>query len=423
MERESLIRALTLTAAPKREAALRDLGPPETLLGAVADILLQEGDPDLRANGFDYFERCGAEVLMMNHHTDGWFEKLKVHIPQFDALKRVLGERFLAYAFILGIQIRALNVDPKSPLNTAIHFTLNDDEEQVLSLGDFRLQVVQALLHEHRPAYVPRLPFETEAAIGLLGAKNLLVAPLFDISLDRIFLASLDPASPRYLVVYRTPDDLEVVSLDVFLETIRVNLRRDLAGMAERSFSLDLMAVEKARNAAVEGNSHKVVSVLSSWPGLLTMLPKTPVGSQLNPEQLSLIGEGIALLGEALEKLETGTWSEELYKLGLMLVREGPSAGRLLRNLGRQMNLKGEYGVAIGLLKRALALGQPEAEVMRDLGHAFLKQGKVGGRRRAPRGGGRPGGDRRRPRRRSARGPGAPARGRGGVGGAPPEGR
>ncbi len=220
------------------------------------------------------------------------------------------------------------------------------------------------------------LPLDGEGATDVLGGRILLLAPLYEISIDRVLLGSLNVAKPRYIVSYLADDGLHFSDLEDFAEEIRTRLRQDIAGLAEHPFTLDLFAVQRAREAAVVKDWDQVISALESWPGLLSMLTRTPVAKQLDDEQRALISEGLSLLGEALERRARSAWSEELYKLGLQFVREGESAARLFWNLGRIVFGKGDHGVAIGLLRRALELGHPEEEVLPRLGHAFLMQGK-----------------------------------------------
>jgi hypothetical protein len=379
LKTEQLIEKLKASLPAEREAVLDQLRarPPEQVIEHLADILLQDGASDLREACFELLKQYGAAASMEAHQTEGWFDRVKAHIAQFDEINRVLGDRFLAYSFILGIQIRALLRDAASPLNTAVHFTLNDEQVQTLSLGEFRLRVIQALLHDARVLHEPSLPFNAETALKVVGPKNILLAPLFDVVIEDVYLVSLDPRAPRYLIRFRTPEGEGLVELREFMEVIRAGLRQDLSGMAEQPFTIDLLAVQKAREAAESGDPDKVISLLASWPGLLSVLHRTPVARQLDDEQLALIGEGVCLLGQALEAGDRSVWSEELYKLGLQLVREGESAGRLCWNLGRRWVENGDFGMAIGLLRRALYLGMPEVTVLPVLGRAFLMRGNM----------------------------------------------
>jgi len=120
-----------------------------------------------------------------------------------------------------------------------------------------------------------------------------------------------------------------------------------------------------------------VVATLQSWPGLLSVLHRTPVMQQLDNEQRRTIAEGLRLLGDAFAERDRQSWAEELYRLGLQFAREGEAAGRLFQALGRLLAASGRHAEAIGLFRRALALGLPAVEILPALGRAFLRAGKV----------------------------------------------
>ena len=378
MEVEKLLDNLAADTENVRRAALDSLYslPPRQLLPGVAELLLTSESADVCADCLDLLDRCEASVSLADVRMDGWFEQISKRVNNLAEISSVMGERFLAYSFILNVQIRSLMVDPMSPSNSAVHFVVDESNMQALSLGEFKLRIVQALLHETKLPIVPTLPFSKDAALAVLTGRTLLTAPLFGISLDRVILADATPKAPKYLVTYIAEDKFHVQTLPDFEEKIRGLLRRDLAGMAEEPFSLDLFAVAKAREAARNGNTLLVIDALEAWPGLLSMLFRTAAFRSLDEEQLALIGEGAALLGEALEKEDRNEWAEELYKLGLQFVRESKEASRLMTDLGRRLVRTERFGESIGLLRRALQLGAPETEVLPLLGRAFLKQEK-----------------------------------------------
>jgi tetratricopeptide (TPR) repeat protein len=351
--------------------------PSEKTLIRTADLLLTAESADVCADCLDVLDRLEASAPMAEVSMNGWFEQIARRVNNFDEISAIMGERFLAYAFILNIQIRSLMMDPLSPVNTAVHFVSADSRMQTVSLGDFKLQVVQALLHDERlPPEAPSLPFRTDAAVALIGGRTLLIAPLFNIFIDRVILADPNPSAPRYLVTFILDGKFHVEALADFEERIRAAVRHDLSGMAEHPFTLDLFAARQAREAARRGDHLKVIELLEAWPGLLSVLHRTPTVKTLDDEQLALIAEGVCLLGEALEKEDRLSWSEELYKLGLQFVRETPEAARLMACLGRLFVDRKEFGRAIGLLRRALSLGLAEDEVLPLLGRSFLKQDK-----------------------------------------------
>jgi tetratricopeptide (TPR) repeat protein len=88
------------------------------------------------------------------------------------------------------------------------------------------------------------------------------------------------------------------------------------------------------------------------------------------------IAEGLVLLGSAFKERDRRTWAEELFRLGLVFVRDGAHAGGLFYHLGLLLSEEERYGEAIGHLRRALALGVEAKLIFPALGRAFLRRRK-----------------------------------------------
>jgi hypothetical protein len=351
--------------------------PFEAVLGPIADLLLAPADPAVHAAALELLDRHGAVASVASFRLDGWFEKIAAHIENFSRISELLGERFLAYAIILGLSLRSVAVDPLSPANTTIEFSVTDDAIQTLPLGEFRMRLVQAVLHDPRTPMRLELPLGPEAAVGLLGGRMMLLAPLFGMSIENVAVVSTDPKAPRILVGYYSEGGFSFLELRQFEEFIRAKVRRDLAGTWEQPFKLDLGLVDKARSAAGVGDVDAVISALEAWPGLLSILYRTQVGQDLADEQRALIAEGLLLLGQAFERRDRESWSEELYRLGLQYMKEGPFAARLYQSMGELMLRKERAGEAIGVLRRAVAMDRPENEIVPLLGRAFFEVDKI----------------------------------------------
>ncbi len=379
MKIDELFRKLKSDALSDRRFAkeqISALGPQKTLT-LTAELLVKTDSEEICADCLDLLIGFEAAISMANVRADGWFEQLSLKIENFADISAIMGERFLAYSFILNIQIHSLTVDPLSNSNTAVYFTLGDDREQTLSLGEFKLRVVQAMIIESRTTAIPKLSLTDEEAATILGIKTLLAAPLFNISFDKFIVANLDPKIPSWIVTYTRDGKFYAEYLSEFKERFKSLIRSDLTGMAESPFTLDLTAVPRAREAANRGDYSTVIQILDAWPGLLSLLHRSPVATSLDETQAALIGEGVSLLAEATEMDGRVQWAEELYRLGLQFVKDTWEASGLMLNLGRILVNKDSFGEAIGLLRRALFLGQNEREILPLLGHSFLKQGKV----------------------------------------------
>ncbi|MDJ0762077.1 MAG: hypothetical protein QNJ97_03735 [Myxococcota bacterium] len=374
-----LVEKLSSPSVRTREAALVALAalPVKRVIEPVANLLLEETSPEVRVTCLDLLERLGASASLSDVRVDGWFDQLASRINHFDQICDTMGARLLAYAITLGVQIRSITTDPRVRANTTIEFTIGDDRIQTLPLVEFRIRVVQAILQMQRTPITPTLPLTPEQGAAIIGGKYLLLAPLFEISLEQVVLATLDEVPTRAIVGYLSKDGFNFVTLSKFDELIKGKVRKDLATMGEEPFKIDLSAVDRARLAFEVEDYEKIIAALESWPGLLSILLQTPVIHELDDAQRAKLGEGLDLLGIAFEKKNRDEWSEELFKLGIQFARESHIAGRLFEHLGALLSKKERFSEAIGILRRAMALGQSEATLLAPLGWAYLKTGKL----------------------------------------------
>ena len=64
-------------------------------------------------------------------------------------------------------------------------------------------------------------------------------------------------------------------------------------------------------------------------------------------------------------------------RLGVQWVQDGQVAGELFTQLGELAQKQGQHGQAIGLLRRAIALGAPRASVLPTLAECFVERGRA----------------------------------------------
>lgn len=368
---------LASPSGSQREAAIVALQdrPPELAVPEIVRLLLIDTTSEVQAACLDLLERFGAAIELRGVRADDWFAKIGEQFEGFRAIADIMGPRFLAYSMILGLQIRSLNRDPNVPANTTVEFEAGDGEPQALTLGEFRLRAVQAMMkRRHEPPPVS-LPLSEEDALRLIGPTTLLVAPLFDLRLENVVVS---PETPQRVVVgfVSASGGMSFLEWPTFEALIHQFVMSDMRGATEEPFRLDLSAVDDAREAAERGDHEGVIRVLENWPGLLAALQRTPVARKLLPQQVSLIGEGLLLLGRAFEFQGRVVWSEELYRLGLQIAREHAPSAALFYRLGDLLVAVERHGEAIAPLRRALALGVDPREVLPPLGRALLRRGR-----------------------------------------------
>jgi hypothetical protein len=361
----------------QREAAIVALQdrPAELAVPEIVRLLLLDPTSEVQAACLDLLERFGSAVELRGVRADDWFTKIGDQFEGFRAISDLMGPRFLAYSMILGLQIRSLSRDPNVPANTTVEFESGDGEPQSLTLGEFRLRAVQALMKRRHEPPVVKLPLNEEDALRLVGPTALLVAPLFDLRLENVIAS---PETPQRVVVgfLSTTGGMTFLEWPTFEALIHQLVMSDMRGATEEPFRLDLTAVDDARAAAARGDHEGVIRMLENWPGLLAALQRTPVARKLAAPQVSLIGEGLLLLGRAFEVQGRLVWSEELYRLGLQIAREQPPSRDLFLRLGELLVDGERYGESIAPLRRALALGADEREVLPVLGRALLRRGR-----------------------------------------------
>ncbi|HNZ21857.1 MAG TPA: tetratricopeptide repeat protein [Polyangiaceae bacterium] len=305
--------------------------------------------------------------------TDGWFERIGQGIGSFRALCDIVGDRFFAFSMITGARITALTVDRRNPDDTLVDFVVGgegddgDTDAQRLPLGDFRRRLVAALLIEGPPAPPPMRDTDVEALQLHVGVRYLLLAPLYGYSLQSLVIEN-DRSMLRVLVDGRE----STFDLMLFQQRLRAHVRDELERVSSGQRStIDLAKVAEAELASKEGDWRRVTKLLGTWPAPLAIFLRTPEGQMIAPETSSLIAKGLGLLGSACVHLGEIERAEEIYRLGVQYGQEGPVSAEIFTQFGEALLMDGRPGEAIGLLRRALALGADPKRVQPRLARAF----------------------------------------------------
>lgn len=302
--------------------------------------------------------------------ADGWLEQLGDGSQGFTQLCEVVGERFVAFSVIAGIRITALTVDPRNPDQSVVEFEIGDlPGAQRLSLGDFRERLAQAMLSDDDPATGEPEGGDAEALQSYIGFRYVLLAPLYGIGLDALKV----DAGLASLAVTIGGQRTELPLSD-FRDLVRDRVREDVEQQrAPSPFSIDLNLVPRARAAAKSGDSEAVAEILGSWPGPLSLLLRTAEGQGLAPEVRATLAEALGMLGSAFVELGRTEWAQEVLRLGIQWGQDQLEVSAdLFRRLGGAYVAEARHGEAIGLFRRALALGAPRSEVLPALAASFL---------------------------------------------------
>lgn len=310
--------------------------------------------------------------------ADGWFEKLGEGSPNFQQLCEVVGERFLAFSIIAGVRIAGVTVDRRSPDATLIDFVVGDEEgEHRLPLGEFRRRLASTIVAEED--YLAALPPEPtpEDLQAFIGFRFVLLAPLFGIRLAELRLDEGGSSQNAAAVVV----DLGAAADEVGLEDFRELLRERVRGEAEQArpaapFAIDLNAIPRAEKLAAADDWEGTIDLLGAWPGPLSLLLRTSEGQRLAPDVKASLARAMGLLGTSYVRTAKFEWAEEVMRLGIQWGQDSRAAGDLFRRLGEACIVRDRHGEAIGLLRRALALGAKERKVLPLLAQSYVARGK-----------------------------------------------
>ena len=310
-------------------------------------------------------------IPLQDVRADGWFDRLADESPSFDRLCEVVGERFVAFSVIAGVRITALTVDRNEATSSLVDFCIGEDSaEQRLPLGEFRRRLALALLSDEVPEGSGADLTETtpEAIQEFIGFRYVLLAPVFGLELRELVLAEDD--APTLLVGLGESE--ETLTLEAFRETMRDRIRAEVSQNSTGApFAIDLSAIPQAEEAMAEDDYERCVELLGSWPGPLSILLRTPEGSQLTADVRANLARALGLLGTAYARTDRHDWAEEVMRLGIQWGQDGPAAGDLFRRLGESCVERERHGEAIGLLRRAVGLGAPLRLVLPVLARSY----------------------------------------------------
>jgi hypothetical protein len=306
--------------------------------------------------------------------TDGWLGKLAEATPSFDQLCELVGQRFVAFAVVSGVQITSIAYDRNHPDASTVEFAIGQaSDTHSLPLGEFRQRLANSLAtDESYPTELPQPP-GVEALQRFIGLRHILLAPVFDIRLESLHVGGDEPPS----VSFTHDGEAHEALLEELRETIREAVRQEAAEHASAGpFSLDLELAPKAQEAADAERWSEVVDLLGQWPGPLSVLLRTAQGQSLDAEVRTLIARSLGLLGTAHVRQGNPEWGEEIMRLAIQWGRDAPVSGELFRRLGDAHVERGRFGEAIGLLRRSLTLGAAPSEVLPLLARCFVERGR-----------------------------------------------
>jgi len=380
---DKILKQLENDDPEQRRKAVEALGSwkPERALPHLLRVRREDESEELQELATATLKELGLILDLSPMGADSWFDQVKDSSPAFETLCDVLGERFVGYALIVGVQISGLTIDQFTPSNTLVEFKLvESNPPRTLRLPDFRRELVSWILTESPAAESVAPPLDLAQAQQLVGVRYILLAPLHGVSLKEVILEKPGRSPEASVVAVHTGadnDQPEEISVAALREQLEAKVEDELEAARDHPFELDFDLVDAAEKAASAGEWEEVVELIGHWPGPLSMLSRMQMGANLDDEKRARIGVALTYLARAYRATGRSAWAEELYRLGLQFAGESPEGATLYQALGEAMIEEKRFGEAIGPLRRALALGGKMATVGPALGLAFVRCGRA----------------------------------------------
>ena len=304
--------------------------------------------------------------------ADGWFEQLGDEVAEMEQLCAVLGTRFVAFSFIANYQIQSIRYDGQAPEQSVVQYSIAGGAEETSTLTEFRERLGAALLNVPPPQVSASEALSPEVVRDLIGMRYLLLAPVFGVHLAEL---QQQPGQPP-AVVLELGGVREEVPLRNLQQILDNAVRSEVARARVSSpFSIDFKKVPLAEEANQRGDHERTIALLGAWPGPLSMFLRTPQGQELGAQEREKLMRGLCALGVAYLKTGSVDWAEDVLRLGIQFGQELPASAALFAVLGRLRVETERYGEAIGLLRRALALGEGPA-LLPQLARCFAERGR-----------------------------------------------
>ena len=307
--------------------------------------------------------------------ADGWFERLGEGSPTFGQLCSALGAQYVAFSVIAGIRIHSLMVDRRDPNATVVEFSVGDQtDKHEIALIELQRRLCAVLLSgDDSPAPDLAEHPSGEDVQNFIGFRYLLLAPIFGVTLEELIVGGNEEAAIRV----RLGSLEEELRLEALRDVIRSRVRHELSELETSSgFALDTKIVEEAQAAWGAGDAQRVVALLGSWVGPLTMLLRTADAQGMDGGTRAKIARVLALLADAQAKNGDHDTAEDVLRVAVQWGQGNDAAADVFLSMGRIHLARGAEGQAIGVLRRAMSLGTPAKDALPLLAQSYAGREK-----------------------------------------------
>jgi tetratricopeptide (TPR) repeat protein len=321
------------------------------------------------------------EILidLFPHVVEDWFESMVRTIEGFEEVCDLVGYRFVAFAMIAGINMKAVNHNPEFPSESTVEFSIGSDKNvNEMSLEEFRKTLVLSILSPDTdsPVRLTR-PVTREWITKILGVRYFLLSSLYSMKLKRLFVLDESLGFNGYMVEVEREGKLNEWTIPVFRENLRKLVAREEVREKEPLGRFTQESISQAEKALEAGNASNALEHLRDWILFVRNYRITGGIAQLLHEPDAHFERGLLLSGRAYRLLKRNRISEDILRFSIQLLPTARKKPIFLYELALIMMAEGRFGEAIGPLRKAQKLGIPKSLVFPHLGRAFLECDRV----------------------------------------------
>ena len=303
--------------------------------------------------------------------ADGWLDEILSGAEALARVAHLIGAESLALSIVAGAQVLELLKGPRGRL-FVVYRERADGPTLEATAEDFTTAMARACLRiEEGDPPLGEAPTETELRAAV-GHRTLLVAPLFGLGLEALYEGERER-------------EIEITMGEtrqrVPLENLRALVCGRVESMAvargENSNLVPMHRFEDAETAHARGEHRAVVGVLGPLVGPIAGLSRRPEIKEFDVEARARIGRGLRQLALSLRALARVEEAESVLRVAIQWSRDDEEAAETYAALGELLLESRREGQAIGLLRRAHALGARDEAVFPALALALAMRGRA----------------------------------------------
>jgi len=370
--------ALGGKTAEERLAAMRALAG----RGCARDVIGLLDEPpatvgaELRAEIASFLHDDGIAVDLAPYAAGDWFDSMVRTIEGFEEVCDLVGYKFVAFAMIAGLSLRAVNHNTESPADSTVEFSIGgEDAVKEMNIEEFRRSLLVSMGSPDAaegPARLSRLPTREELS-SLVGARYFLLAPLYGIRLSTLYIVDPKEGPAGYDVAFEHAGAMKRRPLASLREELRGLVGKERVREREPSGKFSAEAIASAEKALETGNPGAAIEHLRDWVAFVRNYRVAGGIAQFTEEPEAGFTRGLLLSGRAYRLLRRNRMAEDIMRFSLQILPASAHKPTFFFELAQIMMSEGRYGEAIAPLRRVLAMGLPRSLVSPLLARALLE--------------------------------------------------